>query len=255
MPNTQGQIASTASLEHALAAANLNRSDRATRRARISPLAIAGIAGAIELVALVASGFLTAVAWVGHEEALSTHYVAAIVATALAAVVISERAHLYSVMSLRTPIRHLWQVAMAWITAVGLLLGAMFLSKFGDEFSRVWLTAWLATGFCSILAARMVDRTIVSQLSAQGRLSRRAVIYGAGEAGAKLVAQLKADCESDVQIVGIFDDRGIERIPDTLKNYPLLGNIDQLIAFCRSDEVDLLILSLPVRIRRRMWGF
>jgi Undecaprenyl-phosphate glucose phosphotransferase len=252
MLKTSGQFNSTASLEHALAAASASRSHRVPRKARVSPLMVAGVAGAAELVALSITGLLTAVAWLGAAEALSNRYLAAILATAFAGVVISERAGLYSVASLRAPLRHLWQIGVAWTSAVGFLLGAMFLLKFGHEFSRVWLTIWLVAGLAAILGCRIASYAAVRQLSSQGRLNRRAVVFGAGEAAAKLVAQFAGDVGSDVRIAGIFDDRGPDRIPATLAGYPLLGNIDQLVAFCRSDEVDLLILSLPVTAERRL---
>jgi len=253
MLNSLGHLTtSTASLEHALAAASAARTDRNPRKARVSPLTITAAAGAADLVALVLSGFLTAAAWVGRDDALSDHYTAAILATALAAVVIAERAGLYKVASLRATVRHLWQVVVAWASALGLLLGAVFLLKFGQEFSRVWFTAWFATGLVAILSARAAGRTVVQHLAGQGRLSRRAIVFGAGEAGARLVAQLQADTGSDVQIAGLFDDRGADRIPESLAGYPLLGNTDQLVAFCRSQDIDLLILSLPVTAERRL---
>ena len=42
------------------------------------------------------------------------------------------------------------------------------------------------------------------------------------------------------------DDRGVDRVPDTIKSYPRLGNVDELVAFCRSATVDLLIVTLPL---------
>jgi Undecaprenyl-phosphate glucose phosphotransferase len=41
-------------------------------------------------------------------------------------------------------------------------------------------------------------------------------------------------------------------VPASLKGYPLLGNVDQLVAFCRQNEIDLLILSLPLTAERRL---
>ena len=252
MLNVTGQTASTASLEHALVAASHDRANRGQRKGRVPPLAVTAAAGAAEFVALASTGFLTAMTWLDTAHALSYHYVAAILATAFAATIIAERAGLYTVASLRAPLRHLWQSAIAWTTALGLLLGAVFLLKFGHEFSRVWLMVWLASGIVAILACRSGAGAIVHHLSSQGRLNRRAVVFGAGEAGASLIARIEADTGSDVRIVGIFDDRGDGRVAATLAGYPLLGNINQLVAFCRNDEVDLLILSLPVTAERRL---
>ncbi|MGE0516426.1 MAG: undecaprenyl-phosphate glucose phosphotransferase [Hyphomicrobiaceae bacterium] len=252
MLNIPGHPISTASLEHALASARAHRPDRTQRKGRVTPLVVAGVIGAAELVVLALTGFATAIGWLGAEDALSTHYAIAILATALAGVVISERLGLYAVASLRSPLRHLWRIMMAWAAALGLLLGAMFLLKIGYEFSRAWLTLWLGIGLIAILCCRAAAREVVRDLSNQGRLNRRAVVFGAGEAGATLVTQIEADADTDVRIAGVFDDRGGDRVADRLAGYPLLGNVDQLVAFCRSNEIDLLILSLPVTAERRL---
>jgi FlaA1/EpsC-like NDP-sugar epimerase len=252
MFNNPGHPTSTTSLEHALATESVRRRGRPQRKGRISPLVVASIAGAVELVAVSLSGLLTAIAWLGTLEAASNLFVAAILATALAGAFVSERLGLYSVSSLRSPLRSLWQIVMAWASAIGLLLGAVFLLKVGHEFSRAWLMLWLPAGLVAILCCRVAARAALHHLSDQGRLNRRAVVFGAGEAGASLVAQLEADANSDVRIAGVFDDRGGDRIPDSLSGYPLLGNVDQLVAFCRSNDIDLLILSLPVTAERRL---
>jgi Undecaprenyl-phosphate glucose phosphotransferase len=220
---------------------------------RISALTVSGLAGAGELVALAATGFLAAGLWVGPAETFaSSGYASAIILTALAAVIAAERLELYAVASLRAPLARLWRIGLAWTTAVALLVAGLFLLKVGPEFSRGWLVIWLAAGLAAMLAWRAAARHVVRRLAAAGRLQRRAVLFGAGEAGASLVARLEAEADSDVAILGLFDDRGADRVPDSLAGYPLLGNMDQLVAFCRRNEVDMLILSLPVTAERRL---
>ena len=252
MLSTSSQISSTASIEHALAAARSARTDAQSTSRRIPALLVAGFACAGEVATLVLAGFATASFWIGADEAIASHYVLAILATSLTAAIAAWHLGLYGVASLRAPLAQAWRFALAWTTALGLLLGALFLLKVGPEFSRVWLLLWLAAGMAAMLAARLVARRVVMGLAEAGRLTRRAVVFGAGEAGAALVARLEADAASDVAIAGIFDDRGVDRIPDSLAGYPLLGNVDQLVAFCRTNDVDLLILSLPVTAERRL---
>ena len=185
-----------------------------TRSRRISALLVAGVAGAAELLVLAFTGFATAALWVGAADAFDgSRYALAILATAVAAVIVAERLQLYTTASLKAPLRNLWRTGMAWTLALGLLVASVFLLKNGPDFSRGWLLLWLACGFAAMIAYRAVASHVVGSLAATGRLSRRAVVYGAGEAGASLVARLGADNNSDVAICGIFDDRGIDRIP------------------------------------------
>ncbi len=224
-----------------------------TRSRRISPLVVTGIAGAGELLVLALSGFATAALWIGAADAFDgSRYALAILATAVAAVITAERMQLYTTACLAAPLGHLWRISTAWMLALALLVSSVFLLKTGPEFSRGWLMLWLASGFAAMVAYRMVTARVVAGLRAAGRLNRRAVVYGAGEAGASLVDRLTADANSDVAICGIFDDRGLDRVPDSLAGYPMLGNIDQLVAFCRCNEIDLLILSLPITAERRL---
>lgn len=220
---------------------------------RISPLLIAGVAGSGELIVLALAGFAVAALWVGAADAFATsNYAIAILVTAITAVVAAERFGLYSAANLRSPLRAMPRIGSAWALAVGLLVASVFLLKAGPDFSRGWLILWFATGLGSLLAYRTAAQRVVIRLGAAGRLNRRAVVYGAGEAGASLVARLEADAGCDVAICGIFDDRGLDRVPDSLAGYPLLGNIDQLVSFCRANDVDLLILSLPITAERRL---
>ncbi|MBS0242049.1 MAG: undecaprenyl-phosphate glucose phosphotransferase [Proteobacteria bacterium] len=249
---TSSPAQSSASIEHALAAAAMARRRVTSKSRRVSPLLVAALAGSADLLGLVMTGLISALAWIGSGELSGSSYIVAVLATSLASVLVAERLDLYSVPALRQPLRHLWLIATAWMVALGGLVATIFLLKAGIEFSRGWLLLWLASGLASSLAARGAAQSILGRLTAAGRLQRRAVVFGAGEAGATLVAQLRADPASDVEIAGIFDDRGADRVPASLKQYPLLGKVEQLIAFCRSNEVDLLILSLPITAERRL---
>jgi Undecaprenyl-phosphate glucose phosphotransferase len=220
---------------------------------RASPLMIASIAGATDLLALSLTGLLTAVLWVDASDIFANNaYAWAILATATAAVLAAERMALYSIATLKNPLARVWKITAAWSLAQAILVGALFLLKIGPDFSRGWLVLWFVAGLTVSLIWRGAARGIVQSLARAGRLDRRAVVFGAGEAGASLIARLEADASDEVCIVGIFDDRGIDRIPDSLSGYPLLGNIDQLVSFCRTSDVDLLILSLPVTAERRL---
>jgi FlaA1/EpsC-like NDP-sugar epimerase len=248
--STQAPLAtSDTTLAHHIA-----RPQRGTMPWRLSPLAVTTVAGAGELTVLAVTGLVVAGLWVGIEElvALQHGYTLAILATALSAVLAAERQGLYKVATLRSPLRHLWRVGGCWTGAVGLLLGALFLLKSGTDFSRGWVLLWLVAGLGGMLAWRAGARQVVRNLASAGHLERRAVVYGAGPEGAELVRRLEADTDSDVRIVGIFDDRGTDRVPDSLAGYPMLGNADQLVAFCRAQEVDMLILSIPFTAERRL---
>ncbi len=202
---------------------------------------------------LAAAGFAVATGWLGLGETFEdSRYVTAILMTALAAVIGTQRLELYTMASLTSPLRQLPKVAFAWSTALALLVATVFLLKAGVEFSRGWLLLWYVAGFAAAASFRYAASAQIHQWSHSSRLNRRAVVFGAGPQGLALIEALEADATSDVRICGVFDDRGSDRIAGGIRGYPMLGNIDELVAFCRSTPVDLLIVSLPLTAETRL---
>ncbi len=223
-----------------------------SRPRRISPVIFAGLMRISEFALLGITGIVIASAWVGFEDAFQdTRYLAAILATALATVVAAHRLELYAVSAIMTPLHSLPRVGVAWTTAMAVLVGAIFLLKAGIDYSRVWLTIWYVGGFATLGVFRYGASLMLQQWAAQGRLNRRAVVYGAGPEGEAVIKALEGDGSSDIQICGVFDDRGDDRIVNSGSGRRV-GNIEELIAFCRTEPVDLLIVSLPITAEQRL---
>lgn len=226
----------------------LDNARMATGPSRISPVIFAGLIRLGEFAILGLSGLVIASAWVGFADAFEdTRYLTAIFATAFVAVIAAHRLELYALSTLAAPLRNLPRVAVAWTTAMALLVGAIFLLKAGIDYSRAWLLFWYVGGFSVLATFRYAASVALQRWSAQGRLNRRAVVYGAGPEGEALVAAIESDKSSDVRICGVFDDRGAERVGSHR-----VGNVNELITFCRTQPVDLLIVSLPISAEARL---
>ena len=55
-----------------------------------------------------------------------------------------------------------------------------------------------------------------------------------------------------MRVVGVFDDRGDDRAPPTLRRLHKLGTVDDLVEFARRTRVDLVIFSLPISAESRI---
>jgi Undecaprenyl-phosphate glucose phosphotransferase len=132
------------------------------------------------------------------------------------------------------------------------LESALFFLKAGHEFSRVWLVLWFVAGSVAIVGMRTLLAGVVRRWARQGRLFRRAVIYGTGGVTEDVIAQLENDPETDVRISGIFDERDDERAPRTIAGYPRLGGLADLISMGRDSRIDLVIVALPVTAESRL---
>ena len=58
--------------------------------------------------------------------------------------------------------------------------------------------------------------------------------------------------DSDVHIIGAFDDRGDERSSPMCEGVPKLGTVEDLVEFARQTRVDLVIFSLPISAETRI---
>ncbi len=225
----------------------------AASQRRTSPAIVMGLVRLGEIVMLASTGFAVATAWVGNADAFEdSRYLVAIFATALAAAAAGQRLELFTIAALTSPLRQVPKIVLAWTTAMAALVATVFLLKVGPEFSRGWLLLWYGTGFATIVLFRYAVSARVHGLAREGRLNRHAVVFGAGPEGQALIDALEADEGSDVRICGVFDDRGDDRVATTVRGYPRLGNVDQLVEFCRQTPVDLLIVSLPITAETRL---
>lgn len=78
-------------------------------------------------------------------------------------------------------------------------------------------------------------------------MRQRVLVLGGGENGEKIVTRLLEEPDH-CEVIGIFDDR-TKRLRDFRHSVPVLGNIDDMVAFCRKDLPDIIIISM-VDIRR-----
>jgi Undecaprenyl-phosphate glucose phosphotransferase len=131
-------------------------------------------------------------------------------------------------------------------------VGISFFAKAGDQFSRVWLAGFYVLGLGTLIAFRRALFLLVRRWTREGRLDRRTVVVGADRNGDSLIHSLEAQRDSDVRIIGVFDDRGDERSPASCEGVNKLGTVDDLVEFARHTRVDLVIFSLPISAESRI---
>ena len=219
----------------------------------ISPSIVTGLVRLGEIAILIVAGFAVATVWLGPAETFEdSRYLLAILTAVMVSAAASQRLELFSIAALTSPLRQIPKVMLGWTTAVAALVAIVFLLKAGPEFSRGWLLLWYVAGFASIVLFRYATSAAVHGWARAGRLNRRAVVFGAGAEGQTLIDAIESDQASDLRICGVFDDRGADRVATTVRGYPRLGNVDELVAFCRRNPVDLLIVSLPITAETRL---
>ena len=217
-----------------------------------SPIVITGAVRVADFVILSAIGIALYFAYVVRLSGFNWEYPAAIFAMTATAVICFQAADIYEVQVFRGQLRQMSRMISSWAFVFLLFIGASFFVKRGGDISRLWLTAFFFVGLAALVAERVFLRSLVRSWARQGRLDRRTIVVGADEDGEKLVQALKVQDDSDIEMLGVFDDRNDDRAMDTCAGSPKLGKVDDIVEFARRTRVDLVLFALPISAETRI---
>ena len=201
----------------------------------------------ISLIGLAIYGY-----YVFPGEGFLWRYMIATFSASAAAIVAFQIADVYDVAALRRPISSIARLTIAWTAIFLIAFGLQFFFRLEGQFSRVWTASWYFCGLAALFAFRMYAAAKVRSWTREGRLIRRTVIVGGAGPGETLIEALEAQKDSDLDIRGVFDDRGDERSAPMIAGKPKLGTVDDLVEFARRTRIDLLLVSLPITAEQRV---
>jgi Undecaprenyl-phosphate glucose phosphotransferase len=217
-----------------------------------SPIVVAGTVRMLEFALITIVGFAIYLGYVVPIEGFEWRYAAAILGIAGLSMLAFQTADIYQVQAFRGYEKQYFRLASAWSVVFLIVISVTFFAKVGDHYSRVWLGAFYVVGLVVLVGFRRVLFLLVRQWTRQGRLDRRTVVVGADERGDTLITALAAQRDSDVRIVGVFDDRGDDRAPTTVAGRQKLGTVDDLVEFARKTRIDLVLFALPISAEGRI---
>jgi len=221
-------------------------------RSPYSPIVVAGIVRAIESMLIALVGAVIYAVYIVPTEGVSWFYVGAIGIITALAIIAFQAVDIYQIHAFRQPFQQITRMLTAWSVVFLLATALSFFFKFDQLFSRVWLLAYWALGVAALAASRAIVFILVRRWMRDGRLTRRAVIVGGGESGESLINALKEQGDTDVRVIGVFDDRNDDRSPNACGGLPKLGTVDDFVEFARRTRIDLVIFSLPISAENRL---
>ncbi len=241
---------------------------RLERRKRLSPAAlavanqkvegaysgvvIAGIVRIIDFLLLSVVGTALYLGYVKPINGFSWLYLLSIAAVAACAVVAFQASEIYDIQIFRGKLRQMTRMASSWAFVFLLFIGISFFAKAGGAISRVWLSGFFIIGLAVLFTSRLVLRTLVRRWAREGRLDRRTIVVGSDKNGETLIRALNAQEDSDIHVLGVFDDRNDDRALDTCAGVPKLGRINDIPEFARRTRVDLVLFALPITAETRI---
>src|SRR5882762_6529509 len=217
-----------------------------------SPIVIAGAVRVADFVILSLVGIAIYFGYVARLSGFNWQYIAAILGMAAAAVMCFQAADIYEVQVFRGQLRQMTRMISSWAFVFLLFIGASFFAKLGGEVSRLWLSAFFFIGLAALITERMILRGMVRRWAREGRLDRRTIVVGSDQNGEKLIEALKVQDDSDLDILGVFDDRNDNRALDTCAGAAKLGKVDDIVEFARRTRIDLVLFALPISAETRI---
>jgi len=144
--------------------------------------------------------------------------------------------------------RQLVRVWAAWLPVVAILLGAAFVAKTTEEFSRMASGGWLVAAPLLISGWRSLVHYILRAARSRGRNLRTGAICGVTDIGLELARRMQEQPHLGMRLVGFFDDRTPERLERvSMSHGGLVGTFADLVEAARNSEIDLVYIALPLK--------
>lgn len=142
---------------------------------------------------------------------------------------------------------HMARVALGASLSIAALALFVIVTPLGGD--TIYYSAYMALGFIAAMAAHAHHVTFTKHLIRTGRLSENVVIVGATPNAEKLIQRNSKDRE--LNIVAIFDDR-LGRAPMQMHGVPVVGTLDDLLAWNRLPKVDRIIVTVTSKAQDRV---
>lgn len=142
---------------------------------------------------------------------------------------------------------HLAKVALGTSLSMAAIMAVSTL--FGLGGSPLYFAGSCALGGVMVLAAHAHHVAWTKHLVRKGRLSENVVIVGATRNASKLIE--KNSQNRELNIVAIFDDR-LGRAPYKINNIPVVGTLDDLLAWDNLPNVDRIIVTVTSKAQDRV---
>jgi Undecaprenyl-phosphate glucose phosphotransferase len=218
-----------------------------------SPIVLVGLTRLYELALVLLIGFAShTIISYGNQTPWALIDKFTLPALSVLAIFAFDCAGLYRAPMFRNRLQQLFRLPTVWIGLFVVVLGTGALFGYGGTGWKQWHGLWCGLGLVALAISRIVLHLLVVKWTKNGRLIRRSVLVGGGEAGESLIRAIEKDPHTDVMLWGVFDDRTDDRSPNMVAGYPKLGTVDDLVEFARRTRLDLVIFTLPITAENRI---
>ena len=182
---------------------------------------------------------------------LPDHYLFFVAAGAFAVAAVFPAFSLYEPHRGTSVADELRRVTIAWLLIAAIVGAAIFATKMGDTYSRVWVGAWLLGGFAATAALRIAVRLMLRSFRVRGLNQRHVAIVGGGTLGRTVAARLRQSPWAGFSIFRFYDDdRAL--VGTVVADRPVMTIDVDLLPDVAAGHVDQVWLALPLRAEARI---
>jgi putative colanic acid biosysnthesis UDP-glucose lipid carrier transferase len=147
----------------------------------------------------------------------------------------------------------LGKVWLSWGFTPPILLTVAFVTKTGDDYSRIVTLIWFVLAPLLISTVRFGSRRLEGEMYRRGVATRSVHIVGATKMGGMIAQRIMDDPSSGMRVDGYFDDRDPERLnPMPERLGPPIGRLNDLLELAHRGKVDIVYIALPLRAESRI---
>ncbi len=205
----------------------------------------------LDALAIVCAGLAAYFYRFGHLH-LPQRYVTALAIAAGLTLLVFQFFRIYESIRAQSFWQHIRKVSRAVFVVLAMLVGLAFLSKTGQEYSRIWFISWSIFSFVLLLFFRGSLLTLLRLMRSYGMNEKGVVMIGADETGRKLAGTMHQAMWTGFRILAIFDDQP-EGKPD-ICGIRIEKTPADLNAYIQShkNKIDEIWLALPLRAEDRV---
>ncbi|MES2217659.1 MAG: undecaprenyl-phosphate glucose phosphotransferase [Pseudomonadota bacterium] len=157
--------------------------------------------------------------------------------------------------SVRT--KNFWVHILTLLKALGLvftlLMGLAFLTKTGEDFSRIWFVYWVAIALVLLTLFRASLLISLRIMRANRWNERRVIVIGVSELSNRLVDSIQQALWTGFRIMAVFDDTG-DHGAKTIGGLPVLPMPKDIGGYLKSqkESIDEIWLAMPLSAESRV---
>jgi putative colanic acid biosysnthesis UDP-glucose lipid carrier transferase len=144
-------------------------------------------------------------------------------------------------------LRSLIDTTLHWIAVGAFVYVLLYISGLTGQLNKDVLTTWIILTPLMLWIAQMATL----QFGVRHIPARRAVVVGMTDLGLRLETRLREDPLLCTNVVGFFEDRGLERLPVTRPD-SILGKCTDLPDFIGRNAINVVYITLPMNRNPRI---